>query len=314
MRAARAWIAAGFAAVLLAGCAAAPTRDIGTSFCAARVERRAAPLPPLNPALTQSIVTQGLSRDAAQMAEVIGALDGLQGLLAAERRRSVDVQFLLARQAVTDRVLLATLDVNASLAAIDCEGERGDSLRGQLQRIEARRARNLGLASILLGATTAALSGGLGLAGIDRAGDIVGIIGGTAEATIGGALLYGSASGRLRTRSNLLGEILQHPEESRLFPPTVWRYLTRREEPGARSIAEEIVANWQSAGLLRENDPLMDPEGEFTVSDLERRDGMLDLLEARIALMSRDLRVLLEEVMERMPPLAVRPARNVARP
>lgn len=301
MRLGRSGGLAALAALFLAGCAATPTRDVGTSFCAARVERRAVPLPPSNPARAEALVAQGVSREAAQMAEVIGAVEGLEALFVAERGRALDVRYLMARQAVADRVLLAMLDVNATLAAIDCEGERGDSLRGQLQRIEARRARNLGLASILLGATTAALSGGLGLAGVGSAGDIVGIVGGTAEASIGGALLYGSASGPLRTRRNLLGEIQRHPEQSALFPPTVWRYLTRREA-GSPSIAEEITASWRSAGLLREDDPLLAPEGVFTVEDLERRDAMLDLLEARIALMSRDLRVLLEEMIERRAP------------
>ncbi|WP_165585612.1 hypothetical protein [Roseococcus sp. SYP-B2431] len=274
---------------------------MASSFCAARVERRASPLPPPDPDRARVVATLGFSSEAVEIAEVIGALDAMEALVAAEGRPAVGVNFLLARQAVTDRVLLATLDVNASLAAIDCEGERGDSLRGQLQRVESRRARNLGLASILLGATTAALTGGLGLAGANSADDIVGIIGGAAEASLGGALLYNSTSGRLRTRNNLLGEIWRSPEQSTLFPPTVWRYLTRREAPDAPSIAEEIAAGWREAGLASDGDALFEAEGEFTVGDLERRDAMLDLLEARIALMSRDLRILLEEVVVRTP-------------
>ncbi|WP_421991003.1 hypothetical protein [Roseococcus sp.] len=300
--AARVWLGAGLAALLLAGCASPPTRDVGSSFCAARMERRAFPLSPPNPDQARAVAALGFTTEAAEIAEVIGALDAVEALIAAERRPPVGVNFLMARQAVTDRVLLATLDVNASLAAIDCEGERGDALRAQLQRREDRRARNLGLASILVGATTAAVSGGIALAGAGTADAIVGIVGGTAEASIGGALLYGSASGRLRTRANLIGEVWRSPDQSALFPPTVWRYLTRRDAPGAPSIAEEIVAGWREAGLVRDDDMLFEGEGVFTIADLERRDAMLDLLEARIALMSRDLRVLLEEVVARMPP------------
>lgn len=311
---ARVCVAAGLA-LLVAGCAGTRPRDIGNSFCAARVERPAQPVAPTVPGQIEAVMAQGLTEDAAEIAEVIGALEPLAALMEAERRAD-GIQFLLARQAVTDRILLATLDVNASLAAIDCEGERGDSLRGQLQRIEARRARNLGLASILLGATTAALTGGLGLAGANSADDIVGIIGGAAEASIGGALLYGSTSGRLRTRSNPLGEIWRRPEQSRLFPPTVWRYLTRRDGPDARSIVDEILHEWREAGLFNEDDPLFAAEGEFSTNDLERRDAMLDLLEARIALMSRDLRVLLEQVVARPPPdlRRRRQARGVSTP
>jgi hypothetical protein len=199
-------------------------------------------------------------------------------------------------------MLLALLDVQATLATIDCEGERADQLRGQLQRNEARRARNLGLAGILIGAGTAAVTGGLSLAGSAAAGDTAGIIGGSTEAAVASMLLFGGGTGMLRTRANLLAEIHRQPAQSSLFPPTVWRYLTRRDAPGEPSIAEEIVAEWRAAGLLDaegDDDPLFRPEARLSVDDLERRDAMLDLTEARIALMSRDLRQLLEEVTGR---------------
>lgn len=198
--------------------------------------------------------------------------------------------------------MLAILDVNATLGAIDCEGERGDQLRGQLQRREARRARNMGLAGILVGAATAAISGGLSLWGATNSGDIAGIVGGSLGAAIGGTLLYDPASGTLRSRTNLLAEIYRPPEHSALFPPTVWRYLTHRDTPGARNIVEEVMAEWRSAGLVDADDgedELFAEVGSFSVNDLERRDAMLDLLEARVALMSRDLRALLEEVVAR---------------
>ncbi|WP_424810977.1 hypothetical protein [Roseococcus sp. YIM B11640] len=297
---------------LLGACATAQRPTISDNFCAARLDRAARDVPQPRPGQTVALTRAGFDADALETAEIIGALDPVADILEAERRADGGTALLLARQGLTHRVLLAMLDVNATLAAIDCEGERGDQLRGQLQRIEARRTRNLGLAGILIGAATAAASGGLSMAGSSNAGDIAGVVGGAAEAMVGGAILFGSSTGRLSTRANLLNEVFRQPANSSLFPPTVWRYLTRRDTPDSRSIAEEIVAEWRSAGLIDEDDiePLFDPEGEFSVGDMERRDAMLDLLEARIALMSRDLRLLLEEVVYRPVPERVVPRRR----
>ena len=294
------------ALLFLAGCGLGERRvtDVGDAFCANRLRPAVAHLPPPAPGQVERLLAGGFSAEAVRTAEAIGVLDRLQALLEAERRPGNGVPVLLARQAVTDRVILALLDVQATLATIDCEGERADQLRGQLQRNEARRARNLGLAGILVGAGTAALTGGLSLAGSTAAGDTVGIIGGSSEAAVASLLLFGGGDGLLRTRANLLAEVYRHPVQSSLFPPTVWRHLTRRAAPGEASIAEEIVAEWRAAGLLEsEDDPLFRPEARLSIEQLERRDAMLDLTEARIALMSRDLRQLLEEVTARPVPI-----------
>ena len=294
--------------LLLAGCGLGERRvtDIGDTFCANRLRPAVAHLPAPLPGQAERLLAGGFSAEAIDTAEAIGVLDRMQALIETERRPGNGVPVILARQAVTDRVLLALLDVQATLATIDCEGERADQLRGQLARNEARRARNLGLAGILIGASTAALTGGLSLAGATAAGDTVGIIGGSTEAAVASLLLFGGGDGMLRTRANLLAEIHRQPAQSSLFPPTVWRYLTRRDAPGEASIAEEIVAEWRAAGLLEgsgEDDPLFRPEARLSIEQLERRDAMLDLTEARIALMSRDLRQLLEEVTARPVPL-----------
>jgi hypothetical protein len=171
----------------------------------------------------------------------------------------------------------------------------------------------------MVGALTAALSGGLSVAGA-AGGDVVGIVGGVAEATAATSLLFGSASGELRTERNLLREVRERPARSGLFPPSVWHYLTKHPGSDANrpAIAELVVAEWRRNELLGEPGSqaasdraalLFGAGGVYTVEDLEVRDAMLDLLEASIALMSRDLRVLLEELLERPParPAGARP-------
>jgi hypothetical protein len=144
--------------------------------------------------------------------------------------------------------------------------------------------------------------------------------GGLAEASVATALLFGSASGRLRSERNLLRDIWERPARSDLFPGPVWRYLTRRPEgeAGRPSIAEGVIAAWRAAELLGEPGSgterarialLFGPGGVYTVEELEARDAMLDLLEAQIALMSGDLRLLLQELLARPGATAAPPPR-----
>jgi hypothetical protein len=304
-------------AVALSACAGrqTPDTDISLNFCATRADRMAMPLNPARPGQAEALVARGLDPDMVETADVIGALGALEDMLAAERRADGGISLLLARQALHDRVLLAMLGVQTAFAALDCEDERGDRLRGQLQRIDARRTRNLGLANVLIGAATAVAAGGLSIGGLANASDIAGIIGGSAGAVAGGMVLFATTSGTLRTHTNLLDEVWRQPEESALFPPTVWRYLTRRDAPGQPNLADEIKQEWIDAGLVDDEDGnhalVFSSDGVFTIDDLERRDAMLQLLEARVTLMSRDLRLLLEAIVAR--PAVAMPAARQAR-
>lgn len=294
---------------LLTGCAGGAARDdaeIADNFCATRIERAMRPLPQPAPGQPERLMAAGISAESVDTAEAIGALDMLDQLIASERRPEDGLQLVLARQMVTQRVLLGTLDVQTSLATLDCEEERGDRLRGQLQRVEDRRTRNINVASLLIGAVTAAMTGGLSLGGSSNAGDIVGIIGGTAGAATGAMLLFPSSSGTLRSGTNILNEIRRQPERSEQFPASVWRYLTRHDAPGVPSIADEILEEWRRTGLVTEDDAESDPvfafDARLGVGGVERRDAMLHLLQARVTLMTRDLRLLLEEIVARPVP------------
>lgn len=290
------------ALLLLAGCGTARPPEVGSRFCTTRIGPSAIALPPAAPGRIEALRAAGFSSDGLETAEAIGALDILQQLVQAERAPRPDVPLLLARQQVTQHVLLGLLDVQATLAAIDCAGERGAQLRATLVRMDSRSSRNLGLAGLVIGGATAAITGGLSLASLSNAGDIAGIVGGSLGSAVGGAQLYVGASGQLRSEANPLAELRNQPDHSTLFPATVWRYLTRRDTPGAPNIADEILAEWRSAGLIGDDASdaaLFAPEARVSVDDLDRRDAMYDLLEARIALMNRDLRLFLEEIVAR---------------
>ena len=320
------------AMVLLAGCASQLGPDRGEALrsgfdrvCApvSRTRHATGTEPAPSPKAVQPAVdwfaARGFSQDAVDIAEIIGALPLLEQLLTAEtdtardRGLAAELHLLRLRLAISDRIQLAMLDISSTLAVIDCEGERGDALRVRLQAAEDRRSRRLGLASILVGAATAALTGGLSLGGASAGGDIAGIVGGTAEASMATALLFGDMSGPLRTERNLLREVWEHPSRSELFPNTVWRYLTRRRLDASdwASPAETVAAEWRAGNRFGTPGSqaegvrvalLLGPGGVYTVQELEMRDAMLDLLEASIALMSEELRVLVIALADRSKP------------
>jgi len=265
----------------------------------------AVPRLPVSEADRARLAALGYSAVALRAAEAIGAMPLLWQLHQAPSEGA----WLLARQELSERVTQGVLDAVGTVAQIDCEGERGDRLRARLQAVEERRSRYYGVAGLLLGAGTAAMSGGLALAGLNSAGNIAGIVGGGAQASAAGMPLFGAApEARMATPKNLLAEVWQGPAESRLFPISVWQYLGARREAGGSSLAQ-LRAEWQTPEILGPPDSaesearaaiLFADSGLYTPALLEARDRMLDLLEASVALMNRDLRTLLREVRGRV--------------
>jgi hypothetical protein len=293
----------------LAACAAdsLPPRTVSERLCGGRGEE-AVPVPrvAVPGAEVQRLAALGYSPAALRAADAVGALPAL---LRMERARPGGIEHLSARQEVTERILQGMLDAAGTIAEIDCEGERGDQLRTRLQARVDRRARQLGVAGLLLGAGTAALTGGLSLAGAATAGSVAGIAGGGAEAAAAGALLFAPApTARLETPRNLLREAWDRPAEPRLFPASVWNHLARPGGTGPTPL-DILLAEWRTPETLGESGTaeegrrialLLGEGGDYTPEMLEVRDRMLDLLEASIALMSQDLRTLLRQVRARV--------------
>lgn len=271
-------------------------------FCAVPSAYRPLALRSAPPGLAERLAAQGFTQPAIQVAAVIGALDPLDAMLRAESLRDGGLRAFMARQAVINYAALAQLEVEAAQANLQCEGERGDLLRAQLDRIESDRSRNLTLTGIVIGAAFAGISGGLSLSGASNASDIASIAGGVAGAGAAVALLYGDPTGRLKLTHTMLDELRRQPGQARHFPPRVWRYLTTASAPGRPTPAEEILEDWRSGGLLPAQDEtsvIFQADALLDSDDLQQRDAMLDQIRSRIALMSRSLRDLVEEVLAR---------------
>ena len=261
-----------------------------------------------DPSRARTALAQGgFSASAIGAAEAIGAEGLLLRLVAlgggpAGGARTAEA--LRVRLELTEAIMLGILDVASTLAEIDCEGERGDQLRTRLQASLDRRLYRLNIATILTGAATAAATGALAFVSTAAASNIAGIVGGNAEAGLGLALLFGEASGELRTPRNMLREIWDRPAEARLMPASVWRYLNRADAEGATPL-DRLIAEWCTQELLgepgseaeRERGALfLGPGGAYTPGDLDTREAMLELLQASVAMLNQDLRNLLAEV------------------
>lgn len=287
--------------LLLAGCAAAPEIRSGVEserLCAPPEAGAGPALPPPLPLAAVEATAARLGKPvlAVLMADTLGLLEEVEAIAAPRPGLVGEVARLRRRQAVQGRLMVAMLEAAGTMAAIDCEGERGDQLSGLLQAREDRRNRRLSIASIALGAATATITGGLSLAGAGTAADIAAIAGGTGEAAAGAGLLFTRAEAELRHPRNLLAEL--DGQAGGHLPPLVRRHLLR-ERPDGPPLAARILAQWDSGPLSGEDGPatralVLGQGGRYGVAELSARDAMLDLLEAQVALMNRELRLLLD--------------------
>jgi len=258
----------------------------------------------------------GFSQQAIAIAEVIDALPLLRQIPpleaeAAAGSSEAQLKLLRVNQRITDRIVLAILDVSRTVAVIECETERGDQLQDWLQKVEDRRIRRLAITSIMAGALTSIVSGALALAApAAAASGIAGVTGGMIEAGAGVAGMEGAAAGSLSTDPNILGEVWEGPPESTLFPAPVWRYLTRpsSDDTSDLTVRGILIAQWGAGerfgepGSEAERDRitlLFGPGGVYTIDDLNARDALLDLLQATITRMNQELQILLRELTER---------------
>lgn len=304
-----------FLSLSLAGCglgSRAPL-SIADSICISPSLRPLAAVPEQDPAKISALRDAGYSAEVVSLASAIGVVNPLHAVLEADRNPRDRLEIILARQNLNQDLTLTILEIQSTLAALHCQSERAAQLRDSLDQREARVVGNLALAGVVVGAWTSLSSGGLGLLATRGGSDVAGIVGGSVGAVLAGMQLYVSPQGRLRLEQNMLEEIWAAPSTPLLFPPRVWSYLVRRETEGQLSIRDQVIADWRSSGLLNDDDMvdgkprLFLTQHVFDTDDLMRLDAMLDQLNARIALMNRDLRYLLEEVARR-PTLPMRRA------
>jgi hypothetical protein len=253
-----------------------------------------------------------LSPRALEIANAIGA-DELASRIqtldyeAARGSEGARLRLLELRQQLSERILLALLEVKSAAAEADCEEERADGLADRLQEMQEERVKRLTIFSLLGSGLGGILSGGLAWAAQGTAAAIAGIAAGMTEAGFGAMALFEDIEHDFRHDRNLLTEVWEAPKNPGLIPVSVWRFLNRplRDDPKRRSLRETLIARWREDGRLGEAGSeterhrialLFGNGGSYTITELRDRAAMFDMLESDINLMSHDLEEFLREI------------------
>ncbi len=267
---------------LLLGCATVKHAAAPSGYCAPP----AAPVQPWR----EDAGTPGNSR-VTRVAALLGVSQDL-----AQARTGPRESALVARLHVFERLEAARALVDATVAELDCEGERTSQLASYLEDRERRSALLYTASSIVAGAATGTASAFL--AGAHRSDALqegVAAGGGALTAGLGLVPLFQHLRAEFSHPRNMLTDVWNGPAESSVFPPLVWAYLSRPEFSNAQSkpIRERIVERWQRYEALAEDASagalILGAGGVYDVDLLRRRADMLDQLKAEVDLMNQDL-------------------------
>ncbi len=254
-----------------------------------------------------------LTPEAAQIAQQLGIAPLLQRLSSRDLADNFNsFESLGIHQAITERVVAASLEIDSANAVIDYELERIRSTRSSLQSNRDHAQNLLNVASFVtsgaVGVTSAALQFKSGTANL---GNAIGVAGGAAGVILSVIAMHKQAGGTqpLGQSPRMLAAFFGRPPSApepipSEYPAEVWAYLNSAapawHDGGTRR--EQLIAKWQREGRVEKNS-VSSPEGpkvEYAVGEISnlgklRIDGLNDresmLLDVRvtISLMKRSL-------------------------
>jgi hypothetical protein len=247
------------------------------------------------------------SKSTAELIGVSSEVSQLQKLstnpVAADRW-----QILWLHQRISEQVMAASLQVDATIAQIDNEIARSNEVRGFLADRRDRAVSRVNLLSVIVGGAVGATSSGLQLSSsLTKPAAGVGIAAGTLSA---GLALTGirdekGQTSRFNFESNMLAEFFDRPTlPNSRYPETVWIFLNEPIPTGQAGISrkEELLQTWvqvkriDSLSSTEKIDHLTSQPSEslkLSIDDFEDRGAMLQDVRARISYLKRDLGLLL---------------------
>lgn len=269
--------------------------------------------PNLHQPLTREELAR-FSRKSWQLASLLGVEKELRALMQLEKkgRDTFDaderLRWLELKQHVADRVDLASLEISATAAELDCEEERADQFKELLREKVGKAERKITVAAILTGAATGLLVGIMNISGgsSENLTEEIAITGGIAEATLGILSLKIDRNIVFHHPRNHLKDIWYGADSTANFPPMIWYYLSLPFNQGSPSLRESLKTQWLSMDQLSLKDAgktslYFGEGGKYTADELEDRSSMLDQLEAMISLMKKDLQLITKELIEGKP-------------
>ena len=244
----------------------------------------------------------GVSSELSRLKELAGS------------RGSVDRwEILWLHQHISERIMAASLQVDATIAQIDNEISIADEVHGYLSDRRDKTVNRANLFGILLGGGLSATSSVLQLStNLDTASSVLDIAGGSAS--VGFALMgihaQKGGSAPFDFNSNMLAEFFDRPTlPTSQYPATVWTFLNEPSPTSPEHLTRkaQLLKTWvvvQRLGSLSNTDKIARVTSEpsemlkLSIDDLEDRAAMLQDVRARISFLKRDLGNLLASLPE----------------
>jgi hypothetical protein len=217
-------------------------------------------------------------------------------------------QILWLHQRISEQVMAASLQVDATIAQIDNEIARANEVRGYLADRRDHSVSRANLLGVIVGGAVGATSSGLQLSSnLTKPAAGVGIGAGTLSAgfALAGIHAQKGKSSSFDFESNMLAEFFDRPTlPNSQYPATIWTFLNEDSTYGSPGLTrkEQLLQTWvqvkriDSLSSTEKIDHLTSQPSEnlkLTIDDFEDRGAMLQDVRARIAYLKRDLGALL---------------------
>ncbi len=204
---------------------------------------------------------------------------------------------LIARQKITEKILLFNTEVEAVVAELDCNGERYDQLARFLDARNSKINTRLNVASIVTGA---ALTISTAIIKNDNVNKTINISGGVVGAGLGFMLLNPKGKKvKLQTRRSLLDNVWRESNSDHAFPTSLWRVLNEKSfsNEGKQSLIQTLKKRWLTFVFddkLNQEDEqrFFGINGYFSEEDIHNLADMHNQLQASVRTVQQDMRSL----------------------
>ncbi|WP_263350082.1 hypothetical protein [Acidicapsa acidisoli] len=250
-------------------------------------------------------------------AQLIGALADVRKLEAMSASTTLQDrwQILWMHQCIYEKIMMASLQVDATIAQIDNEISRANELRGYLSDRRDRLVSRANLFSSIVGGAVGATSSGLQASStLNRTGAFIGIGAGSFSAGLAlvGIRAQPGKSSAFDFPSNMLAPLFDRPAlQNSQYQETIWTFLNEAPPKSITGLTrrEELLRSWvqvRRIDSLSSTDKIdhvtsQPSEGlKLSIDDLEDRAAMLQDVRARVSYLKRDL----GELMASLPKVA----------
>jgi hypothetical protein len=222
-------------------------------------------------------------------------------------------EILWLHQHISERIMAASLQVDATIAQIDNEIATADEVHDYLADRRDSTVNRANLLGILLGGGLSATSSALQLStNLNKSTTAIDLAGGSASVGFALVGIYAQKGGssRFDFNSNMLAEFFDRPVLSNSqYPVTVWAFLNEvsPNSPEHLTRRAQLLTTWvvvQRLGSLSNTDKIARVTSQpsemlkLNIDDLEDRAAMLQDVRARISYLKRDLGNLLASLPE----------------